>query len=186
MAQFVSRAGQKLEHAIVTFGIEVQDRICADAGCSVGGFVDVLLRRGAARVYAIDTGWGVLDWRLRRDPRVVVMERTNAMHAVLPERVALLTIDVGWTRQKHILPAASRLLDDRGLVVTLIKPQYEADPAWLKRGVLPVERLDDVVRRVREDIESVGLDLIDMTRSPIKGSGGNVELLALLRRASRA
>src|SRR5688572_6706087 len=100
---FVSRAGQKLDHALTTFGLDVAGRVGVDLGSNTGGFVDRLLRRGAARVYAIDTGYGVLDWRLRKDERVVVMERTNAMHAELPERVSLVTIDVAWTRQRNIL-----------------------------------------------------------------------------------
>ena len=92
--RFVSRAGQKLEHALVTFGIDVAGLVCADLGSNVGGFVDCLLQRGAKKVYAIDTGYGVLAWKLRKDPRVVVMERTNAMHAVLPEQVADCTLYV--------------------------------------------------------------------------------------------
>src|SRR3954453_11299902 len=110
MAQFVSRAGQKLEHALNVFGVDVSGLVCADLGSNVGGFVDCLLRHGAAKVYAVEKGYGVLEWKLRRDPRVVVMERANAMHIALPERVALVTIDVAWTRQRHILPAAGKLL----------------------------------------------------------------------------
>src|SRR5436309_10496612 len=112
MPEFVSRAGQKLEHALAVFGLDVTGATCADLGSNTGGFVDCLLRRGAAKVYAVETGYGVLDWKLRKDPRVVVMERTNAMHVVLPERVRAVTIDVAWTKQRHILPAARRLIAD--------------------------------------------------------------------------
>src|ERR1051325_6264535 len=98
MSDFVSRAGIKLEHALNTFGLDVSGLTCADLGSNAGGFVDCLLRRGAAKVYAIDTGYGALDWKLRKDARVVVMERTNAMHATLPEKVAVVTIDVAWTK----------------------------------------------------------------------------------------
>src|SRR5271163_2045641 len=101
MESFASRAGLKLDHALDAFELDVTGLVCADLGCSTGGFVDCLLQRGAAKVYAIDTGYGVLDWKLRKDQRVVVMERTNAMHATLPEPAALLTIDVAWTRQRH-------------------------------------------------------------------------------------
>ena len=104
------RAGQKLEHALVRFAIDVNGLVCADLGCSTGGFTDCLLQRGAAKVFAVDTGYGVLDWKLRKDPRVVVMERTNAMHVQLPEPANLVTIDVAWTRQQHILPAAKAIL----------------------------------------------------------------------------
>src|SRR5258706_16468275 len=104
--QFVSRAGLKLDHALSHFAIDVSGKTCADLGSNTGGFVDCLLKRGAAKVYAIDTGYGALDWNLRKDPRVAVMERTNAMHATLPEKVDVVTIDVAWTKQRHILPAA--------------------------------------------------------------------------------
>src|SRR5271170_6925769 len=137
MTPFVSRAGQKLDHALTVWAIDVRQRICADLGCSTGGFVDCLLQRGAERVYAVDTGHGVLDWKLRNDPRVIVMERTNAMHARFDEKISLLTIDVAWTRQRHILPAAARMLADDGEVVTLIKPHYEAQASQLRRGILP-------------------------------------------------
>src|SRR6478752_1732141 len=120
MAEFVSRAGQKLEHALATFQLDVTGKTCADLGSNTGGFVDCLLRRGAAKVYAIDTGYGALDWKLRKDPRVVVMERTNAMHAQLPEPADLVTIDVAWTKQKHILPAARHMLRDDGICISLI------------------------------------------------------------------
>src|SRR5437762_12897685 len=106
---FVSRAGQKLEHALTSFAIDVKGLTCADLGCSTGGFTDCLLQRGAAKVYAVDTGYGVLDWKLRKDARVVVMERTNAMHVMLPEPVDLVTIDVAGTRPRLILPDAARL-----------------------------------------------------------------------------
>src|SRR5205814_558828 len=137
--QFVSRAGLKLDHALSHFAIDVTGHICADLCSNTGGFVDCLLQRGAAKVYAIDAGYGALDWKLRKDPRVIVMERTNAMHAELPEKVGVVTIDVAWTRQKHILPPARRMLAADGWVVTLIKPHYEADPAQLRKGILAPE-----------------------------------------------
>src|SRR3954469_3385827 len=128
---FVSRAGLKLDHALAHFHLDVANRTCADLGSNTGGFVDCLLKRGATKVYAVDTGYGVLDYKLRKDPRVIVMERTNAMHAALPEAIDLITIDVAWTKQRNILPAATA-----PHVVTLIKPHYEADPKLLRKGVL--------------------------------------------------
>ena len=166
---------------MTTFEINVTGRACADLGSNVGGFVDCLLQRGAAKVYAVDTGYGALDWKLRKDARVVVMERTNAMHVALPEVVSLVTVDVAWTKQRLILPAARRLLTDDGDVVTLIKPHYEAEPAMLRKGVLPEENLDAVVEKVKYDIGQTGFELRRTVRSPIKGTGGNVELLAWLR-----
>ena len=181
MGEFVSRAGQKLEHALATFGIDVAGRACADLGSNTGGFTDCLLRRGATRVYAIDTGYGVLEWKLRKDPRVVVMERTNAMHAELPEPVSLVSIDVAWTKQQHILPAARRMISDQGDVVSLIKPHYEAPPALLRGGVLDEGKVDEVVESILPQITAAGFVLIARTLSPIKGAKGNAEVLAHLR-----
>src|SRR3954463_1830567 len=143
--EYFSRAGQKLHHALTNFNISPRDLVCADFGSNTGGFTDCLLQLGAKKVYAIDTGYGVLDYKLRKDPRVVVMERTNAMHATLPEAVDLVTIDVAWTKQRNILPAARRVLKAGGRVVTLIKPHYEADAKLLVKGILPVEAVDAVV-----------------------------------------
>ena len=178
---FVSRAGQKLAHALDTFGLEVRNRACADLGSNVGGFVDCLLQRFAAKVYAIDTGYGVLDWKLRNDPRVIVMERTNAIHVELPEVVSLITIDVAWTKQRIILPAARRLMRGDGDLVTLIKPHYEAEQTMLRKGVLPAERVDEVVERVKGEMVAQGFQIAQITPSPLKGGGGNIELLAWLR-----
>ncbi len=183
MGTFVSRAGAKLDHALEIFALNVAGAICADLGCNAGGFVDCLLQRGAAKVYAVDTGYGMLDYRLRKDPRVVVMERTNAMHVILPERVTLVTIDVAWTRQRKILPAAMTMIGPDGRIVTLIKPHYEADPSLLRGGVLPADQVDIVVNRVSDEIASCGLAIIALTPSPIAGTGGNAEALALLKLA---
>lgn len=181
MPTFVSRAGQKLDHALATFSLDVSGLTCADLGSNAGGFVDCLLRRGAAKVYAVDTGYGVLEYKLRKDPRVVVMERTNAMHVVLPEPVGVVTIDVAWTRQRHILPAARRLVGPGGFVVTLIKPHYEADSSQLLKGVLPEADVDGVVNAVHADVVAAGFELVRIVRSPILGAKGNVEVLAELR-----
>jgi 23S rRNA (cytidine1920-2'-O)/16S rRNA (cytidine1409-2'-O)-methyltransferase len=177
---FVSRAGLKLDHALDAFSLDVTGFVCADLGCNAGGFTDCLLQRGAAKVYAVDTGYGMLDYKLRRDPRVVVMERTNAMHVNLPEPINLVVIDVAWTKQKFILPSAKRMLKEGGRIVTLIKPHYEADPKLLIQGVLPEDQLERVVAGVELDIAAVGLSRVAITLSPIKGGNGNVEMLALL------
>jgi 23S rRNA (cytidine1920-2'-O)/16S rRNA (cytidine1409-2'-O)-methyltransferase len=182
MSEFVSRAGAKLDHALTTFAIDVANETCADLGCSTGGFTDCLLQRGAAKVFAIDTGYGVLDWKLRNDSRVVVMERTNAMHVHLPHPVDIVTIDVGWTRQRNILPSAAKLLGPGGIVVSLVKPHYEAHSKLLRKGVLPDESVDTVVQEVRRDIESMGWDWRGSVQSPIRGSGGNLEVLVWLGR----
>jgi 23S rRNA (cytidine1920-2'-O)/16S rRNA (cytidine1409-2'-O)-methyltransferase len=178
---FVSRAGRKLDHAIGVFGVDVTGKICADLGCNVGGFTDCLLQRGAGKVYAVDTAYGVLDWILRNDKRVVVMERTNAMHAQFPEKMQIVTIDVAWTKQKYVLPAAGQVLAPDGVVVTLVKPHYEAPENELRNGVLPEEKVEEVLKSVRHDARESGFVWEGTTTSPIKGHGGNVEVLALLR-----
>jgi 23S rRNA (cytidine1920-2'-O)/16S rRNA (cytidine1409-2'-O)-methyltransferase len=178
---FVSRAGQKLEHALREFAIDVKDKICADLGCSTGGFTDCLLQHGAKQVFAVDTGYGVLDWKLRKDPRVVVMERTNAMHVELPVNVDVVTIDVAWTRQQKILPSARRIVRDDGLVISLIKPHYESHASQLRKGILPDEKIPEVMQAVQKDIAASGFDLVQTTVSPIRGAKGNTEILAWLR-----
>jgi 23S rRNA (cytidine1920-2'-O)/16S rRNA (cytidine1409-2'-O)-methyltransferase len=183
---FVSRGGQKLVHALDAFAIDVQGKTCADFGSNTGGFVDCLLQNGAAKVFAIDTGYGALEWKLRKDPRVVVMERTNAIHVELPEKVQVVTIDVAWTKQRIILPAVDRVLSSDGLGISLIKPHYEANEKLLKKGILPAEHLDEVIQSAKRDIASCGFDVIGIVQSPIKGSKGNVEYLAHLVRSNRS
>ena len=182
MAQeFVSRAGAKLKCALENFEIDVKDLICADFGCSTGGFTDCLLKNGAAKVYSIDAGYGVLDWKLRNDPRVVVMERTNALHVELPEKVDFICIDVGWTRQKLILPAAKRFLKTGGQIVSLLKTHYEAEKAWLVKGKVKEEFLAPTVEKVRADLSDLNIQIKDIIKSPITGKqGDNVEYLMLL------
>ncbi|GMV98282.1 MAG: hypothetical protein AMXMBFR83_26340 [Phycisphaerae bacterium] len=178
--RFVSRGGHKLAAALEAFRLEPGGWVCADLGSNVGGFVDCLLQRGAARVYAIDTGYGTLAWALRHDARVVVMERTNAMHVRLPEAVDLVTIDVGWTPQHRILPHAVGLLRPGGRIITLIKPHYEADRARLRDGVLPAEHVPAVLDAVRGRLDELGLHFDALIESPIAGRKGNTEFLALL------
>jgi len=177
---YVSRGGTKLAFALHRFQLDPAGWVCADLGCNVGGFTDCLLQRGAGRVYAVDTGYGTLAWKLRKDPRVVVMERTNALHVELPEPVDLVTIDAGWTRQHVILPAARKLLAPDGRIVALIKPHYEAQRSQLNRGVLADENADDVCREVLDRIAASGWKIDAQVESCIRGQKGNREFLALL------
>jgi 23S rRNA (cytidine1920-2'-O)/16S rRNA (cytidine1409-2'-O)-methyltransferase len=181
MKRYVSRGGQKLDHALTAFAIDVSGLVCADLGSSTGGFVDCLLQHGAGQVYAVDAGYGGLDWKLRNEARVVVMERVNAMHVTLPQRPALITIDVAWTRQRHILPAARALLAPGGCVVSLVKLHYEAEKKLLRRGRLPAEHVHSVFEQVAADIAQAGFVILAVTQSPITGAGGNIELLTWLR-----
>ncbi|HSW44710.1 MAG TPA: SAM-dependent methyltransferase [Phycisphaerae bacterium] len=177
---FASRGGEKLAAALDAFGVDPAGMVCADLGSNVGGFVDCLLQRGAAKVYAIDTGYGTLAYRLRKDARVVAMERTNAMHVALPESIDLVTIDVGWTRQQHILPGAVRLLKAGGRIITLIKPHYEADRAKGKRGILDANAARQVLEETLERVRALGLGVTGTVQSPIIGRKGNIEFLALV------
>lgn len=177
---YASRAGEKLAAALDAFQIDPTGRVCADFGSNVGGFTDCLLRRGAAKVYAVDTGYGVLAYTLRKDSRVAVMERTNAMHVELPEVVDLVTIDVAWTRQLHILPAAARALKPSGTVITLIKPHYEAPRERLRGGVLSPEDARDVLNDTLDAIRAAGWESRGVIESPIVGQKGNTEFLAWL------
>ncbi len=183
---FVSRAGEKLDAALRAFAIDVAGLVCTDLGSHVGGFVDCLLARGAARVHAVDPGYGLLAPALRADPRVIVHERTNALRAEFTERADLVTIDAGWTPQRLILPAADRALAPRGRVITLVKPQYECPKSWLRRGVLPAERMAEALETCAQDAIDCGWAIRARLESPLPGHGGNVEHLWLLERGGSA
>jgi len=184
---YASRGGVKLEAALRRFGLDVTGWVCVDFGSHVGGFVDCLLRHGAARVYAVDTAYGLLDYRLRRDSRVVPCERTNALNFTCPESCNLVTIDVGWTPQRLVVPAAGRCLKPQvGRVLTLVKPQYEAPGEWLRKGVLPPERVGEVLAMCRQDLTGLGWHILGEMASPLRGQGGNTEFLWLLEMSGRA
>ncbi len=165
----------KLEHALREFKVDVTGLICADFGCHVGGFTDCLLQHGAAKVYAIDTGYGVLDYCLRTDPRVAVMERTNVLHAKPQAAKAdLVVIDLGWTRQRHAIPAALRWLGPGGRIISLIKPHYELagdeKTSLLVDGVLAPHHAEAIVQRVLGEFGGLGAAVTAMTLSPIRGA----------------
>ncbi|MHB0858536.1 MAG: TlyA family RNA methyltransferase [Anaerolineae bacterium] len=180
---FVSRGGLKLEAALGVFAIDPTGRVAADVGASTGGFTDCLLQRGAARVYAIDVGRAQLDWALRQDARVIVMERTNARYLEhLPEPVDLVTIDVSFISLRMILPKVRQWLAPGGQVIALIKPQFEAGREQVGKG--GVVRDPRVHRSVLRDVlgwaEENGWRLLGLAPSPIKGPAGNAEFLAYL------
>ena len=182
--RFVSRGGLKLEFALNQFSLDVSGLTCADFGSNVGGFVGVLLEHGAKRVYSVETGYGVLDWKLRNDPRVIVMERMNAMHVTLPEKVDFISIDVSWTPQLKVLPNAINNLKEGGNVVSLVKPHYEATSRGLKlmHGKLNDDQVEEVAQRVATEIEATGLKVVKLVKSPITGGkAGNIEYLFWLK-----
>jgi 23S rRNA (cytidine1920-2'-O)/16S rRNA (cytidine1409-2'-O)-methyltransferase len=182
---FVSRAGRKLEHALDHFALDVAGAVCLDVGASTGGFTDCLLARGAARVYAVDVGYGQLDQRLRGDPRVVVMERVNARHLApdaLPEPCDLATVDVSFISLRKVVPALLPQLRPGGRLLALVKPQFEAGRGAVGKG--GILRDEAVRRRVVEStaagLVELGLDLIGIDDELIPGAGGNREAFALL------
>ena len=191
-SEFVSRAGVKLSHALEAFGLDPGGLRCADFGCNIGGFTDCLLKRGAESVTALDTGYGVLDWTLRNDPRVDVRERTNVLHAEPPSTsVDLVVIDVGWTPQRRVLPVALQWLGGSGRIVTLVKPHYELDPERKRTHLIDGRLEDDIAAAVLQEVvdaaPSVGARVLDQVRSPIRGGKssrktgvGNAEFLLLL------
>lgn len=201
----VSRAGAKLAHALDAFNIDPSGLGCADLGCSTGGFTQQLLLRGAAFVVAVDTAYGVLDYSLRRDPRTIVMERSNALHASppadLPAPIELITIDLGWTVQRLCIPAALRWLSNANAprIITLIKPHYEAKALGMEEalvdGIVNDENALRIAERVLEQLAAeLPVEAGGLTPSPVRGSKsdrrshttGNLEYLALLTPRSSA
>ncbi len=179
---FVSRGGDKLAGAINAFGLAISGMTAVDLGANVGGFSDFLLQNGAKRVYAVDTSYGVLDWRLRNDTRVIAMDRTNALHIEIPEPVDLVVVDVGWTPLGKIVPKALGLIHPEGDVVALLKPQYEAEESERKKGVVLAEYFERVVSRSIEGLKSEGIKIEGSVMSEVPGSGGNQELFLWIRK----
>jgi len=185
---YVSRGGLKLEKAINTFGIVLKDKTAIDIGASTGGFTDCMLKNGAAKVYAIDVGYGQLAWTLRNDERVVCMERTNIRY-VKPEDIGALadfaSIDVSFISLKKVLPAAKDLLKEDGELVCLIKPQFEAGREKVgKKGVVrDLSTHEEVIREVVNFALNMGFKLKGLSYSPIKGPEGNIEYLMYITKA---
>lgn len=209
--RFVSRGGDKLDAAILHFQLSIVNLTVLDVGSSTGGFVDCLLQNGAKKVYALDTAYGELAWKLRNDPRVVVMERTNVLHlqslppAVILNgakrseeslanashirdrsftdaqddkvKVDLVTIDAGWTKLELILPVIQKFLKPDGLIIALLKPHYEADKKDLTKGVLSLEKAEEVNDKTIKQIQYLGFKVKDQMDSPILGGAGNKEYL---------
>jgi 23S rRNA (cytidine1920-2'-O)/16S rRNA (cytidine1409-2'-O)-methyltransferase len=181
---FVSRGGIKLDAALDQFQLDVSSLVAADIGASTGGFTDCLLKRGAKRVYAVDVGYGQLDYRLRQDKRVVVMERVNARYPIsLPERVDLVTIDLSFISVEKVIPSVAKLLKDDGYLLVLIKPQFEAKRREVGKGGIIKQPLVHarVLGRFINWMVGRGFRLGGLIASPILGASGNREFFALLR-----
>lgn len=186
--QYVSRGGYKLAAAIENWKLKINNLTVLDVGSSTGGFVDCLLQHGAQKVYSVDTSYGELAWKLRQDPRVVVMERTNALHLELPEQVDLITVDTSWTKLELVLPVVAKYLKPEGQIIALLKPHYQVDKKLLIKGVLPKEHLETIKNDVILKIENCitcpptgGLKITGEIPSPVLGGGGNHEFLLQIK-----
>ncbi len=188
---FVSRAGRKLAAALDHFALDVAGLVCLDVGASTGGFTDCMLQRGAARIYALDVGYGQLDYGLRNDPRVIVMERCNARHlgpGDVPEPCDLITIDVSFISLTKVVPALLVHLSEQGRLLPMIKPQFEAGRRQVGKGGIvrdPHVRRQVIDRRVA-DLEQMGLRSLGVVDSQVPGAGGNREAFALFEVAGGA
>ena len=185
---YVSRGGLKLEKAMQVWPIDLKGAVCADIGASTGGFTDCMLQNGARRVYAVDVGYNQLDWRLRNDPRVVCMERTNARYLTaeqIPEPLDFFSVDVSFISLHLILPTLRPLLREEGQAVCLVKPQFEAgrDKVGKKGVVRDPETHLEVLEHFLDHAAQAGFTVKDITFSPIKGPEGNIEYLGYLQAA---
>ena len=182
---YVSRGGLKLEKAVNNFGLILQDKICMDMGASTGGFTDCMLQNGAIKVYAVDVGYGQLDWKLRTDERVVCMERTNVRYLTeneVPDKLDFVSIDVSFISLTKVLPVAYNLTSENGEVVCLIKPQFEAGREQVgKKGVVRDSKVhQEVIEKVVNFSRELGFKIKNLSFSPIKGPEGNIEFLLYL------
>jgi 23S rRNA (cytidine1920-2'-O)/16S rRNA (cytidine1409-2'-O)-methyltransferase len=182
---YVSRGGLKLEKAIKAFKIDLNDKIAIDIGASTGGFTDCMLQHGAKKVYAIDVGYGQLDWKLRNDPRVIVKERTNIRYVTIDdigETVDFISIDVSFISLKLVLPVAKNLLKKNGNIMALVKPQFEAGKEKVgKKGLVKDKKVHiEIIEDMVKFCDNIDLRAIDLDFSPITGSTGNIEYLLYL------
>ncbi len=180
---FVSRGGIKLDYAINEFNLKIEGKVALDIGASTGGFTDCLLKKGAKKVYAVDVGHNQLDPKLRKDARIILIEKFNARYIskeVIPEKIEIITIDVSFISIKKIFPALKKL-DFSGYIISLIKPQFEAERKYIKKGIVKDEK---VHTGILEDIisysQSLGFNYHGYCKSPIKGAKGNIEYFILL------
>lgn len=185
--KYVSRGGLKLEKAVKVFGLDLTGFVCADIGASTGGFTDCMLQNGASKVYAIDVGYGQLDWKLRTDERVVNLERTNFRYVTkteVPDSLDFASVDVSFISLSHILPVMRNLLKEGGCAVCLIKPQFEAGKENVgKKGVVREKSVHiAVIEKIIGLIDENKFSLLGLDFSPVKGPEGNIEYLCYIRR----
>lgn len=184
---YVSRGGLKLEKAIQNFNIVLEQKICMDIGASTGGFTDCMLQNGAAKVYAVDVGYGQLAWKLRQDPRVICMEKTNIRYVTpedLAERIAFASVDVSFISLTKVLGPAKELIEPNGEIVCLIKPQFEAGREKVgKKGVVRDKSVHlEVITHILGYAKEIGFHILRLDFSPVKGPEGNIEYLAYMKK----
>jgi len=187
--KYVSRGGLKLQSALMNFEIDVTGMVALDVGASTGGFTDCLLQHGALKVYALDVGYGQLDWKLRNDDRVVLMEKVNARHLQskdIPERVDLIVMDVSFISLTKIIPVASQFLKPGGILIALIKPQFEVGRGEVGKGgiVRKETKHHEVVNKIKEHLVELQFVIIGDIPSPILGTQGNKEFLIAAKKHS--
>lgn len=186
---YVSRGGLKLEKAIMEFKLNLQGKVAMDIGSSTGGFTDCMLRNKASKVFAVDVGYGQLDWKLRTDSRVVVMERTNIRYVDkedIGEDIDFISIDVSFISLKLVLPVAKKLMSTKGEIVALIKPQFEVEKSKVgEKGIIRNKDIHlEVIKNIRDYCIQIGLGVDAITYSPITGATGNIEFLIYLKNNS--
>lgn len=187
---YVSRGGLKLEKAIDIFNINLQDKVTMDIGASTGGFTDCMLKNGAKKVYAIDVGYGQLDWKLRNDPRVIVKERTNIRNVTIDdigEKVEFISIDVSFISLRLVLPVAKEMLHNSGQIMALIKPQFEAGREQVgKKGLVKDKNIHhEVIKGIVDYCQTINLSVTHLGFSPITGTTGNIEYLSLISKENK-
>ncbi|MBB5264489.1 23S rRNA (cytidine1920-2'-O)/16S rRNA (cytidine1409-2'-O)-methyltransferase [Catenibacillus scindens] len=188
--KYVSRGGLKLEKAVEVFGVDVSGKVCMDIGASTGGFTDCMLQNGAVKVFAVDVGYGQLAWKLRQDPRVVCMEKTNIRY-VTPEDIGepldFASVDVSFISLTKVLPVACTLLRPMACMVCLIKPQFEAGREKVgKKGVVRDPKVhEEVIQKIVDHVRSIGFSVMGLDFSPVKGPEGNIEYLLYIQKTDK-
>lgn len=184
-AEFVSRGGIKLKKALEELSVCVKDKICLDVGASTGGFTDCLLKNGAKKVYSVDVGYGVFDFKLRNNPQIVNIEKTNIRYFdknLLKDEIDLAVVDVSFISLEKVLPKVQELLKTGGEIIALVKPQFEAPKGTTKKGVVKDEKIRQrTIEKIKNFSKEIGLKLLGETPSPIKGPKGNLEHFLYLK-----
>ncbi len=185
--RFVGRGGEKLSYALDVFNVDVKDKVAADIGASTGGFSDCLLQRGVKRIYAVDVGYGQFDYTLRNNPKIMLLERTNARYLTkkeIPEVLDVVVMDVSFISIIKILPALKPLTDSEVDIVSLVKPQFEGKREYLKKGIVKEKRFHyEILKDLLHSIIDINLHVVDATYSPIKGGKGNIEFFFHIKKS---